>query len=50
MITDITGKFIFENALSNNNEVNVSAYSKGIYVLKFYNKNAIVANRKIVIQ
>jgi hypothetical protein len=50
VITDITGKIIFENSLMNSNEVNVSAYSKGIYVLKFYNKNAIVANRKIVIQ
>jgi len=50
LITDITGKVIIEKTLFYNNEINVSTVTNGIYILKFYNKNSNVANRKIVIQ
>lgn len=49
-ITDLTGKIISETNLSNSNEINVSNIAKGIYFLRFYNKEAILANRKIVIE
>lgn len=50
VITDIAGKIISETTLVNTNEINVSNSAKGVYVLKFYSKNANVANRKIVIE
>lgn len=50
VIADITGKQISEISLSNTNELNVSNMAQGIYILKFFNKNTIVANRKIVIE
>ncbi len=50
IIADISGKVIIESNLSNTNEINVSSTPKGFYFLKFYNKNEVVANRKIVIK
>lgn len=47
---DITGKIISESNLDINNELNVSNMSKGIYFLKFYFKNEIIENRKLVIE
>ncbi len=49
-ICDLSGKVIHETQLESTNEINVSNTASGIYILKFYNKNTHVANRKIVIE
>lgn len=50
ILADITGKVIIETNLSITNEINVSNTAKGIYILKFYDKNEVIASRKIVIE
>jgi hypothetical protein len=50
VITDITGKMIIQQNTPANNEINVDNFPKGFYIIRFFNGDSNVANRKIVIQ
>jgi hypothetical protein len=42
VMTDVTGKVVFETPLSNKNEIDLSHTAKGMYILKFYNRDTLL--------
>jgi hypothetical protein len=48
VMTDVTGKVVFETPLSNKNEIDLSHTAKGMYILKFYNRDTLLTHRKII--
>jgi hypothetical protein len=50
-ICDITGRIIYTSKLSGyKTEINLSSQSKGLYIIKLYNRNIFVGAEKIIVQ
>jgi hypothetical protein len=50
MIVDMLGNLVFENGLTQYNEVNVKDFAKGVYIVQFYKGNSILSKRRVTIQ